>query len=125
MPFDGTVYEGRARSLDKIDRVIGLLGDERRWCKQRLQTNDGQYCILGALRALDAELELSGPILDAIRQVTGRRVARIELFNDHPLTSHALVLRVLNQARASIANPLPYVVEPKVTPWARLRRAFG
>ena len=28
MPFDGTVYEGRVRSLDKMDQIIDLLSDE-------------------------------------------------------------------------------------------------
>jgi hypothetical protein len=28
MPFDGTVFEARVLSLDKIDKVIDLLSDE-------------------------------------------------------------------------------------------------
>jgi hypothetical protein len=33
MPFDGTGYEGRNPALDKMDKVIDLLSDERRWCR--------------------------------------------------------------------------------------------
>lgn len=42
--------------------------------------------------------ELKAPILRAIEQVTGH-AWRIENFNDHPTTTHALVLSVLHQAR--------------------------
>ena len=124
MPFDGTVYEGRARSLDKIDKVIDLLSDEKRWCKQQLQTHDGRYCILGAMKVMDAEIELKAPILLAIEQVTGRHYARIETFNDCPMTTHAIVLKVLTRARENIANGVPDTVEPKVTPWAQPRPVY-
>jgi hypothetical protein len=54
MPFDGTVHERRVRSLDKRDKVIDLLSDERRWCKKQLRSPDGRYCIAGAMMAVDA-----------------------------------------------------------------------
>jgi hypothetical protein len=126
MPFDGSTYEVRARSLSQIDKVIDLLSDERRWCKQRLQTPDGRYCILGAMKAVGAEIGLKAPILLAIEQVTGRYAVRIEMFNDHPRTTHAVVLKVLHQARQNIADPTVGAAKPKATTaWARLRGVFA
>ncbi len=102
MPFDGTGYEGRIDALDRMDKVIDLLSREDRWCKQQLRSYDGRRCILGAMMAADATIALKEPILMAIKQVTGRDYLRIEMFNDHPLTSHAMVVKVLRQARENI-----------------------
>jgi hypothetical protein len=102
MPFDGTVYEGRARSLDKMDKIIDLLSDETRWCKKQLKTPDGRYCIAGAIVAADAITDLKKTILIAVEQVTGDYYRQIEAFNDHPRTTHALVLKVLQQARGNM-----------------------
>ena len=104
MPFDGTGYEGRIEALDKMDKVIDLLAREDRWCKQQLRSYDGRRCILGAMMAADATIALKEPILLAIKQVTGRDYLRIEMFNDHPLTTHGLVVRVLQQARENVLN---------------------
>jgi hypothetical protein len=104
MPFDGTSYERPLKALDKIDQVIQLLGDERRWCKRELETDDGRRCIVGALIAVDAATLLKEPIRCAIEQVTGEYYLKVEAFNDHPQTTHSLVVRVLDQARANIAN---------------------
>ena len=122
MPLDGTGYEGRIQVLDKMDKVIDLLSDERRWCKRRLQTRNGRYCIFGAVRAVDAATELEQPILSAIEQVTGRNYGRIEQFNDHRLTTHALVVKVLRQARENILTVGPAVPEERVGAWTRLRQ---
>jgi tRNA-binding EMAP/Myf-like protein len=104
MPFDGNGFEHRIGALEKIDRVIDLLGHENRWCKQQLHTYDGRRCILGAVQHVGGTIELQRPILQAIEQVTGVRHARIEAFNDHPATSHALVLRVLYRTRENIVS---------------------
>jgi hypothetical protein len=117
MPLDGTGYEGRVRPLDKIDRVTDLLSDPRRWCKKRLRTLDGRYCLLGAMRAESATSELMAPLLLAIAQVTGRSW-RIEEFNDHPLTTHALVVKVLGQARENILAVSPAMTVGSFT-WPR------
>ncbi len=103
MPFDGTGYDNRAVVLEYMDKVIALLAREDGWCKQQLRSFDGKRCVLGAMMAADSTLVLKAPIVQAIRQVTGRDYLRIEIFNDHPLTSHALVMRVLHQARDNIA----------------------
>jgi hypothetical protein len=137
MPFDGIGYEGRIEALDKMDKVIDLLAREDRWCKQQLRSYDGRRCILGAMMAADATIALKEPILLAIKQVTGRDYLRIEMFNDHPLTTHGLVLRVLSQARANVLNgvtgrPAPSAPASTGTWWtgslktlAQLRRLFA
>jgi hypothetical protein len=137
MPFDGTGYDGRIEALDKMDRVISLLSREDRWCKQQLRSYDGRRCILGAMMAADATIALKEPILMAIKQVTGRDYLRIEMFNDHPLTTHATVIEVLNQARDNIVagvkdHPPVRPVLPTTQWWsaslrplAHLRRLFA
>jgi hypothetical protein len=137
MPFDGTGYEGRIEALDKMDKVIDLLSREDRWCKQQLRSYDGRRCILGAMMAADATIVLKEPILLAIKQVTGRDYLRIEMFNDHPLTTHGLVLKVLSQARDNVVNgvaerrpvmasvPAGTWWRGSLKPWSQLRRVFG
>jgi hypothetical protein len=136
MPFDGTGLEGRIEALDKMDKVLDLLAREDRWCKQQLRSYDGRRCILGAMMAVDATVALKEPILMAIKQVTGRDYLRIEMFNDHPLTSHALVIKVLHQARENIVNGVAARIPPASTtagtgwtstlkPWAQLRKLFA
>lgn len=137
MPFDGTGYEGRFDALEKMDKVIDLLSREDRWCKQQLRSYDGRRCILGAMMAADATILLKEPILLAIRQVTGREYLRIEMFNDHPLTTHAAVLKVLHQARNNIIHgvverPAAQASLPAVAWWStplkplrHLGRIFG
>jgi hypothetical protein len=102
MPFDGVGLVPDA-SLQKIDAVINLLATPDRWCKGALRSQDGRYCIRGALRTVDATGLLEPPILQAIGEVAGRRFRRIESFNDHPSTSHEQILMVLGRARANIA----------------------
>ena len=124
MPFDGSGYERRIQALDKMDKVIDLLSDERRWCKWFLKTPDGRYCILGALRAVHAEKELVEPIMLAISQVTGRKWWIIHTFNDDPLTTHALVVQVLQQARENIVTGARPTMEHSIGLWARWRRVL-
>jgi hypothetical protein len=121
MPFDGTRYEGRNPALDKMDKVIDLLSDERRWCKRQLRSPGGRYCILGAMQAARAVAELKAPVLLAIKQVTGHTWPRIEYFNDHPTTTHAQVVRVLWQARENVISGAPQAVQTG----ALFRQAFG
>ena len=125
MPFDDAWYRDEARVLGKIDEVIDLLNDGKGWCKQQLHVGNERHCIVGALRTVGAEADLRGPILEAIKQVTGRRYARIELFNDHPLTRFPLVLKVLKQARENIATALPVTAraERSIWAWLGLRRS--
>ena len=123
MPFDGTGYESH-ETLDKMDQVIGLLSDEQRWCKGELRSSDGRYCILGAIKAVYAEGELKAPILLAIEQVTGHSYVYVEQFNDHALTTHALVTKVLQQARENIFMAGPAAPKQSVRLRARLWSIF-
>jgi hypothetical protein len=137
MPFDGTGHEGRIDALEKMDKVIDLLSREDRWCKQQLRSYDGRRCILGAMMAADATIALKEPILMAIKEVTGRDYLRIEMFNDHPLTTHAMVVKVLSQARDNIvtgviahprgsaAAPTPVWWGTSLKPLSHLRRLFA
>jgi hypothetical protein len=103
MPFDGPGSAGNL-ALQKLDAVVALLATEGQWCRRRLRTPDGRHCLKGALRAVEAELLLEPIVLDAIRHVTGRWFWRIESFNDCQTTSHALLLRVLSQARQRVID---------------------
>lgn len=103
MPFDGATFTQTCDAVAKMDKVINFLIDEKHWCKQQLRSYDGRRCILGAMMAADATIVLKEPILLAIKQVTGRDYLRIETFNDHPLTTHGLVVKVLHRAREIIA----------------------
>jgi hypothetical protein len=137
MPFDGADYESRIDALVRMDKVIDLLSREDRWCKQQLRSYDGRRCILGAMMAADATIALKEPILLAIKQVTGRDHLRIEMFNDHPLTSHPLVMRVLHRARENVlagtadrvrspfSAPTPTRWSAPLKPLAKLRRLFA
>jgi hypothetical protein len=101
MPFDGTgspAYE----HLDKIDQVIGILASPSRWCKGSERNRNGQYCIRGALLAVDGLTLLEPAVLRSIHQMAGRHFRRIEEFNDHPRTTHAQVLAVLHRTRDEI-----------------------
>jgi hypothetical protein len=123
MPFDGTGYEGRVRTLEKMDKVIHLLSDERRWCQGFLKTPDGRYCILGAIQAARA-IDVVEPIMFAISEVTGR-LRWIDTFNDHPRTTHADVVTMLKRARENIATGATHKMRPDVSRWPRLGRFFS
>src|SRR5258708_37498703 len=97
MPFGGRGYEERSDALDKIDEVIALLATKGKWCQRAMQTWDGRRCLLGAMKAADAERVLVAPVLRAIQEGTGITFRRIEQFNDHPANCHAIVLRALHQ----------------------------
>jgi hypothetical protein len=101
MPFDGVGFAS-PKSLDQIDAVIERLATPEKWCKGALRSHDGRYCIRGAVRAVGGAELLEPIILQAIGEVAGSRFGRIESFNDHPNTSHAQVIAVLERARDNI-----------------------
>jgi len=126
MPFDGKGMEVQLDTLDKIDRVIGLLDRPEKWCKGVLKSSDGRFCILGAVLEARADRVLKTPLLNAAEQVTGRSYPRIEAFNDHRATTHAVVLQVLHQTRRNIlAGDSPAALQsarPRL--WRRLAAFF-
>jgi hypothetical protein len=103
MPFDGTDFE-QALSIEKIDKVIGLLDHEDRWCKGIMRSPDGRRCLAGAIYEADARSLLTPVILQAIHEIAGRSHWRIESFNDARSTTHAEVMRVLYRARENVLS---------------------
>jgi hypothetical protein len=123
MPLDGTDLRVLGDpGLDKLGEVERLLINERRWCKGRLRDERGRYCLAGAMQAVEARQLLEPVVLRAVREVGGRRYWRIESFNDHPYTTHADILRVLQRARENI---IAGMVEGRPRPWyARWAQAW-
>jgi hypothetical protein len=109
MPLDGTAWP-LSTALAKMDRVIDLIGEERRWCKHQAFYFDGlatRYCIAGAIAHAGGRAAIRPVVERAIREVAGRHRS-IEAFNDAAKTDHALVLTVLRRARGIIlGEPAP------------------
>jgi len=126
MPFDGKGMEVQLDSLDKIDRVISLLDRPDKWCKGVLKSSDGRFCILGAVLEARADRVLKAPLLKAAEQVTGRTYPRIEAFNDHRATTHAVVLQVLYQARQNLLAGESMAEAPVIRAgvWRRIAALF-
>lgn len=102
MPFDGKEFQQGHLMLEKIDQLIGALQTEDRWGKGQLRTKDGKRCIMGVLNDIDAFSLLTRPILDAVRELTGKSCNSIERFNDLHTTDHQLVLAVLQRTRDNV-----------------------
>ena len=98
MPFDGVGYS-QSEPLRKLDAVINLLDAPEKWCKGALKSQDGRYCLRGAVMSVGATDLLEPAILQAICEVTGRTLRRIESFNDYPSTTHEQVVAVLERTR--------------------------
>ena len=113
MPFDGIDVPG-SDQLAKLAAVEKLLATEQQWCKGRLRDAHGRHCLVGAIEAVEGRQVLQRVILQAAREVSGKRYWRIEFFNDHPSTTHADVLRVLRRARE---NVLAGMIEGNPCPW--------
>ena len=112
MPFDGTSFH-RSDAIGRLDRAIGLLAHEDLWVKRALETADGRRCIMGALRAANAET-LEPFVCHAIEEFVGKRLT-VVAFNDHHATTHAMVMQVLGRARQLIAESeikLQYAAPP-------------
>ena len=103
MPFDGTdIYDNHP--LAKLGAVERLLATEQQWCKGRLRDAHGRHCLVGAIEAVGGRQVLQKIVLQAAREVSGKRYWRIEFFNDDPRTTHADVLQVLRRARENIID---------------------
>jgi hypothetical protein len=77
------------------------------------------------MQAVEARQSLEPIILRAARQVGGRRYWRVESFNDHPHTTHADVMRVLQRARENIlAGMIAGSPPPRYTRWTQALRAL-
>jgi hypothetical protein len=114
MPFDG-IDTFETHPLAKLGAVEQLLATEQQWCKGRLRDAHGRHCLVGAIEAVDGRQMLQRVILQAAREVSGKRYWRIEFFNDDPRTTHADVLEVLQHARENIIAGM--IGDPQ--PWHR------
>lgn len=81
MPYDGVGFAFDDR-VEKIDKVIDLLATRHQWCQGKYKSSDGRYCIRSAIVAVEGADCLRPVVLQAIREVTGKRYIRIESFND-------------------------------------------
>jgi hypothetical protein len=100
MPFDVAGF-GFDDCVDQIDGVIQLIGVPHKWVKGKRRTGDGRFCVTGALIELSAT-RLRPVIFEAINEVTGTRYGSVEAFNDDVETSHSILMRVLERARAGL-----------------------
>jgi hypothetical protein len=101
MPFDG-IEAFNNHPLAKLGAVERLLATEQQWCKGRLRDAHGRHCLVGAIEAVGGRQLLQKVVLQAAREVSGKRYWRIEFFNDDPRTTHADVLQVLRRARENM-----------------------
>ena len=114
MPFDG-IDSFEPHPLAKLGAVERLLATEQQWCKGRLRDAHGRHCLVGAIEAVDGRQMLQRVVMQAAREVSGKRYWRIEFFNDDPRTTHADVLDVLRHARENIIAGM--IGDPQ--PWYR------
>jgi len=101
MPFDG-IDALDNHPIAKLGAVERMLATEQQWCKGRLRDAHGRHCLVGAIEAVGGRQVLQKPILQAAREVSGKRYWRIEFFNDDPRTTHADVLQVLRRTRENM-----------------------
>jgi hypothetical protein len=76
MPFDGIELSG-TEQLVKLGAVERLLATEQQWCKGRLRDAHGRHCLVGAIEAVEGRQMLQRVVLQAAREVSGKRYWRI------------------------------------------------
>ena len=72
MPFDG-IDTFEPHPLAKLGAVERLLATEQQWCKGRLRDAHGRHCLVGAIKAVDGRQMLQRVVLQAAREVSGKR----------------------------------------------------
>jgi hypothetical protein len=115
MPFDG--FDTSYGYVAKLDQVSELIAAPNQWIKHSYNTPWGGYCLKEVLNRVGVAEAFEPILLKAAEQVTGRAYCCIESFNDHPLTTRAEVLAVLDQARTNIVSgtvKLPAMVSAKI-----------
>ncbi len=125
MPFDGTdAFDNHP--IAKLGAVERMLATEQQWCKGRLRDAHGRHCLVGAIEAVGGRQVLQKPILQAAREVSGKRYWRIEFFNDDPRTTHADVLHVLRRTRENMIAGMisSYDRQPRHRRWIGALRAL-
>jgi hypothetical protein len=125
MPFDGTdAFDNHP--IAKLGAVERMLATEQQWCKGRLRDAHGRHCLVGAIEAVGGRQVLQKPILQAAREVSGKRYWRIEFFNDDPRTTHVDVLQVLRRTRENMIAGMisSYDRQPRRQRWIRALRVL-
>jgi hypothetical protein len=107
-----------------MDKVIDLLIDERRWCKRKLQTVDGRHCIAGAIICRRCHNGTQEGDLARNRPGGRELLPQHREFQRSSLTTHALVVRWLRQARGNMLADSPPATRQRVGAWARLFRGI-
>ena len=125
MPFDG-IDAFDNHPISKLGAVERMLATEQQWCKGRLRDAHGRHCLVGAIEAVGGRQVLQKPILQAAREVSGKRYWRIEFFNDDPRTTHADVLQVLRRTRENMIDGMicSFDRQPRRRRWIRALRAL-
>ena len=125
MPFDG-IDGFDNQPMAKLGAVERMLATEQQWCKGRLRDAHGRHCLVGAIEAVGGRQLLQKPILQAAREVSGKRYWRIEFFNDDPRTTHADVLLVLRRTRENMVAGMisSYHRQPRHQRWIRAFRGL-
>jgi hypothetical protein len=120
MPFDG-IDAFDNHPIAKLGAVERMLATEQQWCKGRLRDAHGRHCLVGAIEAVGGRQVLQKPILQAAREVSGKRYWRIEFFNDDPRTTHSDVLQVLRRTRENMIAGMisSYDRQPRHRRWIR------
>jgi hypothetical protein len=126
MPFDG-IDAFDNHPVAKLGAVERMLATEQQWCKGRLRDAHGRHCLVGAIEAVGGRQVLQKPILQAAREVSGKRYWRIEFFNDDPRTTHGDVLQVLRRTRENMVAGMlcSYDRQPRHRRWIRALRSRG
>ncbi len=126
MPFDG-IDAFDNQPIAKLGAVERMLATEQQWCKGRLRDAHGRHCLVGAIEAVGGRQVLQKPILQAAREVSGKRYWRIEFFNDDPRTTHADVLQVLRRTRENMIDGMicSFARQPWHRRWMGALRAAG
>ena len=125
MPFDG-IDTFDNHPIAKLGAVERMLASEQQWCKGRLRDAYGRHCLVGAIQAVAGRQVLQKPILQAAREVSGKRYWRIEFFNDDPRTTHADVLQVLRRTRENMIGGMlcSHDRQPRHRTWLTTLRAL-
>ena len=125
MPFDG-IDGFDNHPIAKLGAVERMLATEQQWCKGRLRDAHGRHCLVGAIEAVGGRQVLQKPILQAAREVSGKRYCVRARTIDDPRTTHADVLQVLRRTRENMIDGMicSFDRQPRHRRWIGALRAL-
>lgn len=109
MAFEGSPEKFAPVEVDEVGQIIlkarELLSDPAKWCKGAFVSN-GAFCIAGAvgMRAFKDEEPLADKAVTRISGLLPPEFASVSTFNDHPSTTHADVLALLDRALSRVES---------------------